>query len=45
MTSQEEIVTVPSKQGTIRKLIFSYDGNFLVIGNGYSDDELGTNNS
>ncbi|NET17483.1 MAG: WD40 repeat domain-containing protein, partial [Okeania sp. SIO1H6] len=46
LDSKEQVgKDIPSKQGSIRKLIFSYDGNFLVSSSGYTDDSLGTNNS
>ncbi|MGK7935471.1 MAG: WD40 repeat domain-containing protein [Xenococcaceae cyanobacterium] len=46
LDSREQVrEDIPSKQGSIRKLIFSYDGNFLVSGSGYTHDSLGTNNS
>ncbi|MGD1809580.1 WD40 repeat domain-containing protein [Dapis sp. BLCC M126] len=43
--SQKQMTNIKSSQGSIKKLIFSYDANFLVSSSGYTDDSLGENNT
>ncbi len=45
LDSKEQVVNISSKQGSIRKLIFSNNGNFFVSSSGNTDDSLGRNNS
>ena len=45
LDSQKQIANIISGQGSIRKLIFSYDGNFLVSSVAILNDFLGRNNT
>lgn len=45
LDSQKQIANIISGQGSIRKLIFSDDGNFLVSSVAILNDFLGRNNT